>query len=125
MDSSIGVEEQALLQRIARLGGATVGELAMLMQEERGLGRSTVQKMVDRLVAKGWLERIRDAGIFRYHSKRTAEQVDAEVLRQFVQSRFDGSVSPLVSFLNGGTTISDDEMARLKRIVEDWEAGND
>lgn len=124
MDRTIGIEEHVLLQRIARAGASTVGELAGLLREERGWARSTVQKMMDRLVAKGWLQRSREAGVFRYHSTWTSEEVESEVLRQFVQARFDGSVSPLVAYLHGGASLSETEIARLRQLIEEWEAGS-
>lgn len=124
MDQSIGIEEQVLLQRIARAGGATVGELAGPLREERGWARSTVQKMMDRLVAKGWLGRSKEGGVYRYHSTWTSEEVESEVLRQFVQARFDGSISPLVAYLHGGASLSEAEVTRLRQLIEDWEAGS-
>lgn len=121
MDKSIGTEEQALLLRIAKEGSVTVGELAGPLRDERGWGRSTVQKMVDRLVAKQWLVRSREEGVYRYRSLRTVAEIEAEVMRQFVQTRFDGSVGPLVAFLHGGAQLTNDEISQLRELIDAWD----
>ncbi|WP_258224035.1 BlaI/MecI/CopY family transcriptional regulator, partial [Stenotrophomonas sp. HMWF003] len=52
---TIGDQELALLQYVAEQGGATVGEVAAGFGEERGLARSTVLTMMERLRGKAYL----------------------------------------------------------------------
>ena len=54
---SIGDQELALLQHIAECHTASVGEVAASFGEPRGLARSTVLTMMERLRAKGYLKR--------------------------------------------------------------------
>lgn len=122
MENTLGAEEQALLRRICELGGTTVGDLVCPMREQRGWGRSTVQRMIDRLLKKGWLVRESVDGVYVYRASRSSEEIDAEVLRQFVKTRFEGRVSPLVAFLDGGVNLKQEEVDRLKAIVDQWEA---
>lgn len=123
MTITLGAEEQALLKRIAESGGSTVGELAGPLKEEKGWGRSTVQRMIDRLLKKGWLKRELHAGVFVYQAVDSPEEVDAEVVRHFLKTRFDGKFSPLVAYLHGGVKPSPEEIAKLKQLIEQWEKG--
>ena len=54
---TIGDQELALLQYIDEHAPATVGEVASGYGEARGLARSTVLTMMERLRAKGYLQR--------------------------------------------------------------------
>lgn len=123
MESSIGTEEQALVERIAEAGGATVGELASMPDLGKAWRRSTIQRMADRLVVKGWLRREKVEGVYRYVTDKDPDEVKSEVLRQFINARLGGQVSPLVSYLHGGARLSVEEVAQLRRIVEEWGSG--
>ena len=56
-NKTIGDQELALLQYIAEQGDASVGEVAAAFGESRGLARSTVLTMMERLRAKDYLQR--------------------------------------------------------------------
>ena len=55
---TIGDQELALLQYVAEQDGASVGEVAAGFGEERGLARSTVLTMMERLRGKAYLQRL-------------------------------------------------------------------
>ena len=55
--STIGDQELALLHHIDECGHASVGEVAVGFGEPRGLARSTVLTMMERLRSKGYLKR--------------------------------------------------------------------
>src|SRR5690606_22727728 len=66
--ATIGDQELALLTWIAAHEGATVGEVADGFGAERGLARSTVLTMMERLRKKGFLTRRQKEGVYRYRS---------------------------------------------------------
>ena len=63
---SIGDQELALLQHLSEHGEASVGEVAAAFGEPRGLARSTVLTMMERLRAKAYLRRRQVDGVYRY-----------------------------------------------------------
>ena len=73
-NKTIGDQELALLQYIAEQGDASVGEVAAAFGESRGLARSTVLTMMERLRAKAYLKRKQVEGVYRYST--TARQDD-------------------------------------------------
>jgi predicted transcriptional regulator len=117
MAVGIGDQELALLTFIAERGGATVGEVAEQFGGPRGLARSTVLTMMERLRLKRRLTRKRVDGVFRYSSPSSRKDVLNEVVTDFVEQTLGGSLSPFVAYLTRSTDVSDDELAELERVV--------
>jgi predicted transcriptional regulator len=115
---SIGDQELALLQYIAEQGEASVGEVAAGFGETRGLARSTVLTMMERLRAKAFLERRQtDGGAFRYRTTAQQDEVVQGAVGKFVERTLQGSVSPFVAWMSQRTEVSDDELAELEALV--------
>lgn len=114
---SIGDQELALLRYVAEQGSVTVAQAVEAFGAARGLARSTVLTMMDRLRAKGHLERRRMDGVFQYSSPRSSADLMRGVVHSFVETTLDGSVSPFVSYLVEAAEVSDEELAELERLV--------
>ncbi|WP_296252993.1 BlaI/MecI/CopY family transcriptional regulator, partial [uncultured Stenotrophomonas sp.] len=97
---TIGDQELALLQYIGENEPTSVGEVAARFGEARGLARSTVLTMMERLRTKGYLQREQDEGVYRYSS--TAEQQDVVngAVGSFVEKTLQGSISPFVAWMS-------------------------
>lgn len=123
MKTTIGDQELALLNHLAERGGATVGEAAEEFGEPRGLARSTVLTMMERLRAKGRLERRPDAnGVYRYQSPASRREVLRDVVGSFVERTLGGSVSPFVAYLSEKGEVSAAELADLEALVSKLQA---
>ena len=114
---SIGDQELALLQYLAERGGATVGEAAEEYGVPRGLARSTVLTMMERLRAKGRLDRRQVAGVYQYTSLAAAGEVMRGVVKSFVEKTLGGSVSPFVTYLTEEAEVSAADLAELEELV--------
>jgi predicted transcriptional regulator len=114
---SIGDQELALLRHVAEVGSVTVAQAVEGFGAGRGLARSTVLTMMERLRAKGHLVRRRAGGVFRYTSPASAGEVLRGVVHSFVEKTLAGSVSPFVSYLVESAEVSDEELAELERLV--------
>lgn len=115
--TSIGDQELALLQHISAQGDASVGEVASAFGEPRGLARSTVLTMMERLRGKGFLERDQVEGVFRYHHTHGPDDVVRGAVGKFVENTLQGSVSPFVAWMSERGRVSDDELAELEALV--------
>ncbi|HZM63357.1 MAG TPA: BlaI/MecI/CopY family transcriptional regulator, partial [Vicinamibacterales bacterium] len=62
----VGDQELALLRFVAEAGHATAGEAAERFGQPRGLARSTVLTMMERLRKKGHLTRRQQGGVYHY-----------------------------------------------------------
>lgn len=114
---SIGDQELALLQYLADRGGATVGQAAEEFGAPRGLARSTVLTMMERLRQKAHLDREQVNGVYQYFSPSPSGVVLRDVVRSFVEKTLGGSVAPFVNYLTEEAEVSDSELAELEELV--------
>jgi predicted transcriptional regulator len=114
---SIGDQELALLHYLAEHEPASVGEVAASYGEERGLARSTVLTMMERLRLKGYLRRRHVKGIYRYSTATGPGEAMRSAVGQFVEKTLSGSVSPFVAWMSERATVSDNELAELEALV--------
>ena len=119
-NKTIGDQELALLQYIAEQGDASVGEVAAAFGESRGLARSTVLTMMERLRATAYLQRKPvggGVGVFRYSTTARQDDVVRNAVGSFVEKTLQGSVSPFVAWMSQRTEVSDNELAELEALV--------
>ena len=114
---SIGDQELALLHHVDESGSASVGEVAASFGEPRGLARSTVLTMMERLRGKGYLKRRQLKGMFRYSTATGPGEVMRSAVGSFVEKTLSGSVSPFVAWMSERAEVSDTELAELEALV--------
>lgn len=114
---SIGDQELALLRYVAEKGPVSVGEAVEGFGTARGLARSTVLTMMERLRQKGHLEREQVDGIYRYASTASPGELMRGAVRTFVEKTLAGSVSPFVNYLAETGDVSAEELAELEDLV--------
>ncbi len=123
VEPSIGEQELALLRHIADHGSVTVGEAADAFGAPRGLARSTVLTMMERLRLKGHLGRRMADGVYRYRARASSADLLKSAVQRFVERSLDGSVSPFLAYLSDAGRVSDDELRELEEIVARLHAG--
>jgi predicted transcriptional regulator len=116
-DPSIGEQEMALLRHIADSGTSTVGEAADDFGSRRGLARSTVLTMMERLRRKGHLSRRLTGGVYRYRALSSSADLLKGAVQRFVERNLEGSVSPFLAYLSDAGDLSDKERRELEKIV--------
>jgi predicted transcriptional regulator len=114
---SLGIQELALLRYIAQKGPVSVRDITNEYGVERGLARSTILTMVERLREKKRLKRSRSEGVYRYVTSVPSSELLRDVVRNFVDTALDGSFSPFVNYLADEPNVSDKDLAELERIV--------
>jgi predicted transcriptional regulator len=122
-EPSIGEQELALLRHIADRGQVTVGEAADEFGAARGLARSTVLTMMERLRGKRYLERRLVDGIYRYRTRVSSADLLKGAVQRFVERNLDGSVSPFLAYLSDAGRLSDEELKELEEILARLHAG--
>jgi predicted transcriptional regulator len=118
MARTIGDQELALLRFVAEAGPISVGEAAERFGAPRGLARSTVLTVMERLRAKKRLTRRRAGGVYLYSSPEGTDAVLSGVVKSFIETTLSGSLSPFVAYLSDSERISDSELAELERLVK-------
>lgn len=118
----LGEQELEVWRFIAEHAPVSAREVADRFGEERGLARTTVLTVIERLRKKGYLTRRRHEGVFEYSPRVPPGEVVQGLVRQFVEKTLAGSVSPLVAYLTRTRQLSDGELAELQRLVEEMRA---
>jgi predicted transcriptional regulator len=114
---TIGDQELALLRFVAEHGPATVGQAAERFGVPRGLARSTVLTMMERLRKKGHLTRRQVEGVYQYAPRTAPGAAVRQAVHSFVDRTLGGSVAPFVAYLSERERLSDEELAELESLV--------
>lgn len=112
-----GDQELALLSWLAEHPAISAGDVAEQYGAPRGLARSTVLTMMERLRTKGHLTRRRAQGVFRYTAGAAPGDVLKDAVGAFVSRTLGGSVSPVVAYLSEGAEVSAEDLAELEQLV--------
>lgn len=119
--AGLGVAESEVLRYVAEHHPISVREVADHFAAARGLTKTTILNVMERLREKGFLTREPQEGIFRYAPTQPQASLLAGQVANFVESMLGGSLEPFAAYLAEKEDISDAELARLKEIIRKLE----
>ncbi len=99
------------------LGSATVAEVRERLADE--LAYTTVLTVLRTLEQKGHVGHTGEGRAHRYHPLVKRAAAGRSALRRLVDKVFDGSPELLLTQLVSDKNLSDDELRRLRRLVEE------
>lgn len=97
--------------------GMTVAEIWQAVADRRGVTRTTVLNLVDRLEKRGWLARRLVEGVYRYRPTLDRAAAEARLAVGFMDGYFGGSPTQLVQSLLGSDDVSSADIDRLAQLV--------
>jgi predicted transcriptional regulator len=110
--------ELAVLQCLWAAGPATIRQLVERVYKQSGPSvYATVQKLLDRLESKGFVERDRGAPVHRFHAAINCDELIGRRLRAVADSLCGGSLSPLLTHLVEGRGLSEGERRELHTLI--------
>lgn len=121
----LGEAELEVLRFVSDREPVTVRDTAEHFAEARGLARTTVLTMMERLRKKGFLTREPGAGGFEYRSAQAKSKVLRGLVGDFVERTLGGSLSPFVAYLAERRNATPEELAELRKLVDELEERND
>jgi predicted transcriptional regulator len=120
----LGDQENEILRYISNCGSVCVRDVAVHFEKEKGLARTTILTVMERLRQKGFLSRIKTNGIFQYSEKIEAATVMRGKVSEFIEKTLGGSLAPLINHFAGGKDLSAEEIEKLRRIVSEFDRNN-
>jgi predicted transcriptional regulator len=100
-------------------GEAGVAEIWQELAKRRGpLARNTVQTMLSRLQAKGWLRHRREGNTFVYTAAHPRRRVLGGLVSRLIETAFGGSASSMVLSLIEDGRLSDEEARRIGEMID-------
>lgn len=111
--------ELKVMDVLWREGDRTAKQISETLGKSIGWNVNTTYTVIKKCVAKGAIER-REPN-FVCHPLIAKEEVQGNEAEDLVNKIFDGSADKLFAALIGRRNLSKEEIARLKKIVEDLE----
>lgn len=116
-ENRIGRQEWVIMRYIADHHPIGVREVADHMAQERGLARTSVQTVMEKLRTKGFLKRKRDGRRWVYLPKQEKQTLLKGFVRDFYENTLQGALSPFVAYLSEETDVSEEQLQELKQLV--------
>jgi predicted transcriptional regulator len=110
--------ELQILQIVWRLGSVTVDDVSRELQTNRSLAYTTVQTMLNRMVTKKLLVRVKEGRSYRYAARVSETATKESLLRRLVHLAFGGSARSLVSGLLRQGEFTQEDLQRLALEIE-------
>lgn len=119
----VGDQELALLRFVSDAGQVSVAGAVEGFGQPRGLARSTVLTMMERLRMKGHLARRQVDGIYQYTPRTAPGAAVRQAVQTFVDRTLGGSITPFVTYLAERERLSDAELAELETLLARLQSG--
>lgn len=111
-----------ILQIVAKSdGGMTAAEVWQSIQTQRPIARTTVITLLQRLQDRGWLAREGEGRGAVYRALYEPDQATTAIVDGFLGRYFGGSPAKMVMSLLGSGKLSNDEISRLKKLLDEAE----
>lgn len=101
-------------------GELTAPEVFRLLGQERGVTYSTIKTIIDRLEAKGALQRTKHEGrtIF-YKSAVRRDKVHKPLVKSFLRRIYGDDLRPLFAHLLRDESLSEEELSYLRQLLKE------
>lgn len=114
---SLGEQEMQLLKFIGAHAPVSVREVSDNFEQKLGLARTTILTMMERLRKKGFLNRSKVDGIFKYNVKIETGDVLSHKISDFIERTLGGSMSPLLNHFISNSKLTAEEVKQLKSLA--------
>jgi BlaI family penicillinase repressor len=111
-----------LMQVVWDRGECGVADVWETLKARRPVARNTVQTMLTRLEAKGWLRHRDVQGAFLYSATAPADATRQQSLRRMLETVFQGSAVGLLQTLLEIEDLSPADVTRIRKLIR--EAGD-
>ncbi len=114
----LGKVQLQIMQVLWERGAATAREITDALSAISPLAHSTVQTLLRQMEAKGAITHSAEDRVFVFRPLAAEAAVSESAARDLLTRVFGGSVYGLVSHLLAHETVSDDELRRLRQLLD-------
>ena len=115
--------ELAILRVLWKQGPSTVRQVQEVLSSDKPTGYTTVLKLMQLMLPKGLLERDESNRTHIYRTSVAAEKTQKQLVGDFVQRVFSGSVEKLVMQALSSKKISKKELTQIRTLLDEIERG--
>ncbi len=113
--------ELAILRVLWQRGPSTVRQVRDVLERSQPTGYTTVLKLFQIMVEKGLVVRDESQRTHVYRASRSEAQTQGQLIGDLVRRAFGGSASKLVMQALATEKASADELAEIRKLIEDLE----
>ena len=117
-ENELSSAQLEIMNIVWQQGEVGVAEVWLALGQRRPVARNTVQTMLSRLQAKGWLKHRQSRNAFYYTAAVPRRRAIGKLISRLVDSAFGGSASGLVLTLLEDAKISPDDAARIRELID-------
>ncbi len=114
-------QELEIMKLVWQRGDATVRDVYEALLGRRKIAYTTVMTMMKILEEKGYLKKRRQERAFLYRPTQPKNQVIGGMIREFIDRVFNGSAEPLLVHLVKSRHLSEKDLRKIARMVEESE----
>jgi predicted transcriptional regulator len=109
--------ELSILRVLWALGPSTVREVHSQLLADRGVGYTTVLKLLQIMTAKGLVVRDESQRTHTYRARATQDQTQSRLVKDLIARAFGGSARKLVLHALDAAKSSPKEMAEIRKLL--------
>jgi predicted transcriptional regulator len=114
--------ELSVLRILWDRGPATIRQLTDVLYPRGGTAQyATVQKLLDRMEAKGYVGRDRSLYVHVFAAALDRDELIGRRLRSLAETLCDGSMTPLLTHLARAKDLTDEDRLALRAIIDEPE----
>jgi len=121
--AKISAAESQVMEAVWRAGQLTADEIVAQVGQPQAWGEATVKTLINRLLKKKALVSERSEGRTRYRALVSRTDYVQGESQGLLDRLFEGQLSPLVAHYAKHKALSADDIARLKRLIEELDDG--
>lgn len=114
-----------MLLFVSARGAISARDVSDHFAAEEGLARTTSLTILERLRSKGYLARRKTGASYLYAPADAPGTAARDIVGGFIRRSLGGSVSPLLAYLADAPDLSADEIAQLRKLVEELDDRTD
>ena len=118
---ALGLLQQEVMDEVWRVEQATVADVHARLSARRKIAYTTVLTTMRNLERRGMLSHQPQGKAFLYRPTMPREQYAAGTVKNFVGRVFGGRPERLLCHLLGTDRVTAEDLARLRRLVEEQE----
>ncbi len=112
--------ELSVLRVLWDRGASTIRQLTEVLYPRGGAAQyATVQKLLDRMEAKGYVRRDRTLYVHVFEAVLDRDELIGRRLRSLAETLCDGSLTPLLTHLARAKDLTDAERSALRSIIDE------
>jgi predicted transcriptional regulator len=113
--------ELEILRVLWARGPSTVRDVHEALSANKSLGYTTVLKLLQIMTTKGSVRRNETQRAHVYEAGLPAEQTKRQLAGDMLQRVFEGSASQLMMHALAGTRTSQEEIAEIRHLLDEYE----